>query len=155
MSLSYLCDDWYKQAVTHIRESRRFELMYTLHEKTRPTCHTPLMLNLHMVQDHTYLTWSTYSNLSHGRQQWLMEPLLLRKGLLTQSTARQLTNLWVCTQFLFWASHWSSGGKATHYWRQTTWFTGPINTSMWSERLILVRGANPSVLNQRRQGLQP
>jgi hypothetical protein len=39
MSLSYLCDDCHKQAVTHIRESRRFESMYTLQRKTRPTRH--------------------------------------------------------------------------------------------------------------------
>jgi hypothetical protein len=39
MSLSYLRDDCHKQAVTHIRESRRFESMYTLQGKIRPTCH--------------------------------------------------------------------------------------------------------------------
>jgi hypothetical protein len=39
MTLSYLCDDCYKQAVTHIWESRRFESMYTMQGKTRPTRH--------------------------------------------------------------------------------------------------------------------
>jgi hypothetical protein len=39
MSLSYLRDDWHKQAITHIRESRRFESIYTLQGKTRPTHH--------------------------------------------------------------------------------------------------------------------
>jgi hypothetical protein len=39
MPLSYLRDDCHKQAVTHIRESRRFESMYTLQGKTRPTRH--------------------------------------------------------------------------------------------------------------------
>jgi hypothetical protein len=39
MPLSYLRDDYHKQAVTHIRESRRFELMYTLQGKPRPTWH--------------------------------------------------------------------------------------------------------------------
>jgi hypothetical protein len=62
MSLSYLCDDCYKQAITHIRESRRFKSMYTLQGKTRPTRHTLFTLSRRMVQDHTYLTWSTYSN---------------------------------------------------------------------------------------------
>jgi hypothetical protein len=62
MTLSYLCDDYHKQAVTHIRESRRFESMYTLQEKIRPTRYTLSMLGPHMVQDHTYLTWSTYTN---------------------------------------------------------------------------------------------
>jgi hypothetical protein len=39
MSLSYLRHDCHKQAVTHIRESRRFESMYNLQGKTRPTWH--------------------------------------------------------------------------------------------------------------------
>jgi hypothetical protein len=39
MPLSYLRDDNHKQEVTHIRESWRFESMYTLQGKTRPTCH--------------------------------------------------------------------------------------------------------------------
>jgi hypothetical protein len=49
MSLSYLRDGCHKQAVTHIRESRRFESMYTLHEKIRPTHHTLSTLNSRMV----------------------------------------------------------------------------------------------------------
>jgi hypothetical protein len=32
-----------------------------------------------MALDHMYLTWSTYNNLSHHRQQRWTEPLLLRK----------------------------------------------------------------------------
>jgi hypothetical protein len=39
MPLSWLWEDCHKQAVTHIWESRRFELMYTLQGKTRPTWH--------------------------------------------------------------------------------------------------------------------
>jgi hypothetical protein len=39
MPLSYLCEDCHKQAVTHIRESRRLESMYTLQGKTWPTWH--------------------------------------------------------------------------------------------------------------------
>jgi predicted GTPase len=62
MLLRYLRDDYHKQAVTHIRESRRFESMYTLQGETRPTHHTLFMFNPRMVQDHTYLMWSTYSN---------------------------------------------------------------------------------------------
>jgi hypothetical protein len=56
MALSYLRNDCHKQAVTHIRESRQFELMYTLQGKTQPTHHTHYMLSPHMVQDHTHLT---------------------------------------------------------------------------------------------------
>jgi hypothetical protein len=52
MSLSYLRDDCHKPAVTHMRESRRFESMYTLLGKTRPTRHAPSMLDLYMVSDH-------------------------------------------------------------------------------------------------------
>jgi hypothetical protein len=52
MPLSYLCDDYHKQAVTHIRESRQFESMHTLQGKIRPTRHTPSMLDLRMVPDH-------------------------------------------------------------------------------------------------------
>jgi hypothetical protein len=62
MRLSYLRDDCHKQAINHIRESRQFELMYTLQGKTQPTCHMLSTLSPRMVQDHTYLTWSTYSN---------------------------------------------------------------------------------------------
>jgi hypothetical protein len=53
MPLSYLRDECHKQAVTHIRESRRFESMYTLQGKTRPTRQTPSTLDLCMVPDHT------------------------------------------------------------------------------------------------------
>jgi hypothetical protein len=69
MPLNYLRDDCHKQAVTHIRESRRFESMYTLQWKTQPTRHTLSTLSPRMVYDHMYLTWSTYSNLSYSHQQ--------------------------------------------------------------------------------------
>jgi hypothetical protein len=49
--------------------------MYTLQEKIQPTCHTLSMLSLCMVHDHTYLTWSTYSNLSYSHQQIWTDPL--------------------------------------------------------------------------------
>jgi hypothetical protein len=39
MPLSYLHDDCHKQALTHIRESRWFESMYTLQGKTQPIWH--------------------------------------------------------------------------------------------------------------------
>jgi hypothetical protein len=53
--------------------------MYTLQGKTWPRHHTLSTLNPHMVQDHTYLTWSTYSNPSRSHQQSWAGPLLLRK----------------------------------------------------------------------------
>jgi hypothetical protein len=79
MPLSYLCHDFHKQAVTHIRESRRFELMYTLQGKTRPTHHRLPVLSPHMVQGHTYLMWSTYSNPSQDTDRFGQIPLLPRK----------------------------------------------------------------------------
>jgi hypothetical protein len=77
------------------------------------------------------------------------------KGLLTQSTARWLINLWVRTQFLSRASHWTSGGKATLHWRQATRLTGPITPACDRYVQYLLAGVNPSVLNWHRRGLQP
>jgi hypothetical protein len=105
--------------------------MYTMQGKTRPTYHTLSMLSPRMVEDHTYLTRSTYSNLSHSRQQRWIDSLLPR---------RRAPDLRVHTQFLSWANHWSSGSKSTLCWRWTTRLTGPINTSMRSIRSILARG---------------
>jgi hypothetical protein len=79
MQLSYLRDDCHKQAVTYIRESRWFKSMYTLQGKAQPTHHMLSALSPCMVQDHTYLTWCTYSDLSRSRQQSWAWPLLLRK----------------------------------------------------------------------------
>jgi hypothetical protein len=77
------------------------------------------------------------------------------KELLTQSTARRLADLQVRTQFLSQDSHWSSGGKATLCWRQATRLTGLISPACdWYFQYLLV-GANPSVLNRHRRGLQP
>jgi hypothetical protein len=143
MPLSYLRDDCHKQTVTHIRESWRIELMYTLQGKTWPTHHTLSTLNLRMVQDHTYLTWSTYSNPSHHHQQRWQSHCSWEKWLPTQSIARRLTDPWVRTQFLSRASHWSSGGKATLCWWQTNRITGPTNTSMRLVRSILARRGQP------------
>jgi hypothetical protein len=57
MTLGYLHDDCHKQAVTHIRESRRFESMYTLQGKTRTTRHVCFLLQY----THTQRTLSTGS----------------------------------------------------------------------------------------------
>jgi hypothetical protein len=79
MSINYLWDDCHKQAVTHIRESRWFESMYTLQGKTRPTRRALFRLSPRMVHDHTYFTRSTYSNLSYSRQQIWIDPLHPRR----------------------------------------------------------------------------
>jgi hypothetical protein len=83
MPLSYLHDDYHKQVVTHIRESRRFKSMYTLQGKTRLTRYTFPTLSPRMVQDHTYLPWSTYSSHSRDADRFEQIPLLQEKGLPT------------------------------------------------------------------------
>jgi hypothetical protein len=77
------------------------------------------------------------------------------KGLLTQSTVRRLTNPRVRTQFLSRASYWSSGGKATICWRWNTRLIGHITPTYDRYIQYLLAGANPSVLNRHRWGLQP
>jgi hypothetical protein len=143
MPLSYLHDDYHELAVTHIWESRRFESMYTLQGKTRPTRHTLSTLSMHMVQDHTYLIWSIYSNLLWDTDRFERIPQLPRKGLPTQSTAHRLTDPRVRTKFLSWANQWSSRRKPSSCRWPTTQLTGSTNTSMRSVRSILARGGQP------------
>jgi hypothetical protein len=112
MPLSYLHDDYHKQAVTHIRESRWFESMYTLKGKTRPTRH------VHFPRYFTYArrtlpagsprTWQPFT--SH-RQSWA-GPLLPRRRAPDKIHSAPLTDPWVHTQLLSWASQWSSGGQS-------------------------------------------
>jgi hypothetical protein len=94
-------------------------------------------------------------NISRSLQQRWVEPLLPRKGLPTQSPARQLTDLWVRTQFLSRASHWSSGGKATLCRQPATRLTRPISPTCDRYVQYLLTGANRTVLNWHRRGLQP
>jgi hypothetical protein len=47
--------------------------MYILQGKNQPTRHTFSILNPRMVHDHTYLTWSTYSNLSYSHGGYNLE----------------------------------------------------------------------------------
>jgi hypothetical protein len=74
------CNTSWDKLYNHVRESRWFKTIYTLQEKTRPTHHTLSTLGLRMALDHTYLTWSTYSNLSWGCQQGWTDALLPRKN---------------------------------------------------------------------------
>jgi hypothetical protein len=80
MSLSYLRDDYHKQAVTHIRESWWFELMYNLQGKTWPTwyicfpCQSTCAWRMLPVGGPR--TWQPFT--SH-QQSWA-GPLLLSKG---------------------------------------------------------------------------
>jgi hypothetical protein len=124
--------------------------------ETRPTRHMHLMLSSRMVPDHTYLTWSTHSNLSRSHQQSWAGPLLLRKK---GSRHNQ--------QHVDWPIHRSVpsfsrntaievvGAKPTFCWRSTTRLTRPISPACdWYIQYLLAR-TNPSVLNWHRRGLQP
>jgi hypothetical protein len=77
------------------------------------------------------------------------------KGLPTQSTARQLTDPWVCTQLLSRASQWSRGRKPSSWRWSTTRFTGPISPACDRYVQYLLTGTNRMVLNRHRRGLQP
>jgi hypothetical protein len=97
---------------------------------------------------HSVHVWPSTIRISHGPHIATFHEVINNDGqshcsrekwLLTQSTVRRLTNPRVRTQFLSWASHWSSGGKATLCWRQATRLIGPIyqyaigtfNTCSW------------------------
>jgi hypothetical protein len=155
MSLSYLRDDCHKQAVTHIRELWRFESMYNLQGKTWPTRHTLFILTLHMVQDHTYLTWSTYSNLSYSRQQIWTDPLHLRRrapDIIHNTLANRSTGSYPPSLPQQPMEQW---GKSSFCWQPTTRLIGTISPACDRYVQYLLVRVNPSVLNWHRRGLQP
>jgi hypothetical protein len=100
MSLNYLHAISHKQAVTHIRESRRFKSMYTLQGK--PDQHaTCIPCSVHI--------WSQTIHISRGPHIATFHIVVNRfeqihcsreEGLPTQPTAHRLTSMWVCTQLL-------------------------------------------------------
>jgi hypothetical protein len=77
------------------------------------------------------------------------------KGLPTQSTARRLTDPWVCIQFLSQANKWSSRFKPSFCRWQATRLTGPISLTCGRYVQYLLTGANPSVFNRHSRILQP
>jgi hypothetical protein len=77
------------------------------------------------------------------------------EGLPTQSTTRRLTDPSVHTQLLSHNSHWSSGEKSSFCWDPTTSLTGPKSPACDRYVQYLLTGANRSVLNRHRWGLQP
>jgi hypothetical protein len=101
--------------------------MYTLQGKTRPTRHTLFTLSSRMALDHTYLTWSTYSNLSWVSDRFGWIPLLPRNR-----------DFWLHPQYADWPicgsppsfssphSQWSSMLKSRFCRWQATRLTGPI-----------------------------
>jgi hypothetical protein len=131
------------------------KLMYILQGKTQPTRHTLPTLSPCMVQDHTYLTWSTYSNPLRSHQQSWAGPLLPRKrapDTINNTLADRSAGPYPVSPSSQPMKQW---GKAKHLLTVATRLTGPINTSMRSVRSILPHGANPLVLNRHRRGLQP
>jgi hypothetical protein len=108
--------------------------------------------------------WSKVIRISHGPHIAIFRTVVNRfeqihctqeEGLLTQSIAHWLTDPRVHTQLLSHNSQWSSGKKLSFCWHPTTRLTG--YTSPVCDRYVqyLLTGANPSVLNRHRWGLQP
>jgi hypothetical protein len=120
--------------------------------ETRPTRHTLPTLSPRMVQDHTYLTWFTYSNLTFYDTPTDLDRshCSCEKGLSTQSTTHRLTDPWVHTQFLSWANQWSMGRKPSSCRWPTTRLTGPISPVCDHYIQYLLAEVNPSVLNWHR-----
>jgi hypothetical protein len=113
MLLSYLREDCHKQAVTHIRESRRFESMYTLQGKP----------NQHATRfPRSIRVWPRTICLSRGPHIATFHAAVNRfeqihctreEGLPTQSTARRPSDPRVRTQLLSHKQPKSSGEKST------------------------------------------
>jgi hypothetical protein len=77
------------------------------------------------------------------------------KGLPTQSTVRRLTDPQVRIQLLSRSSQWSRGRKPSSWRWSTSRFTGPISPACDQYVQYLLMGANRTVLNRLRRGLQP
>jgi hypothetical protein len=143
---------WPQISGTHIRDLRQFESMYTLQGKP----------DQHVIRiPRSFCVWSQTICISRGQRIATFHKTVNNGGqshcsqgkvLPTQSTACQLTDPWLRTQFLFQDSHWSSDGKATLCWWQATRLTGPISLACdWYVQYFLA-GANLSVLNRHRRG---
>jgi hypothetical protein len=107
--------------------------------------------------------WSTTIHISRGPHIATFHTVVNRfeqihctweEGLPTQSTARRLSDPWVRTQLLSHNSQWSSGKKSSFCWQPTTRLTGPISPACDRYVQYLLAGANRTVLNRHRRGLQ-
>jgi hypothetical protein len=128
--------------------------MYTLQGKTQPTHHTLSTLSLCIVHDHTYLTWSTYSNLSYSHQQIWIDSLHPKRR--APNTIHNTTTIWSagpCPASLPQQPK-SSREKSSSGWQPTIRLTGPISPVCdWYVQYLLAR-ANRTVLNRHKWGLQ-
>jgi hypothetical protein len=107
-------------------------------------------LSLHMVLDHTYLTRSTHSNLSHSHQQSWAGPGSWHNP--------QHAGWPICGSVPSFSPKTAIEVVQTNpiiYWRSATRLTGPISPVCDRYVQYLLTGVNPSVLNQHRRGLQP
>jgi hypothetical protein len=153
MSLSYLREDCHKQAVTHIRESRQFESMYTLQGKTWPTRHVRFSHQSTYVR-RTLPTGGprTWQPSTSRRQSWT-ESLLLRKRapdtIFSTSVDRSVGPYPVSLP----SQRIKQWRKPNMHQQQTTRFTGPISPACDRYVQYLLMGANRTVLNRHRRGL--
>jgi hypothetical protein len=129
--------------------------MYTLQGKTQPTCHTLSTLSPHMIHDHTYLTWSTYNNLSYSHQHIWTDPLHPRRR--APDTIHSTTAIRSVGPYPSSLPQQpkSSEGKSSSCWQTTTRLTRPITPACNKYIQYLLAGANRTVLNRHRRGLQP
>jgi hypothetical protein len=141
--------------VTHIRESRRFESMYTMQGKTRPTQHVCFPLQS-MCARRTLLAggprmWQP--SMSH-RQSWT-ESLLPRKRapdtIPSTPTDRSAGPYLVSLP----SQPMKQWRKPNTHQQQATRFTGPISPVCDRYVQYLLMGANRTIHNRHRWGLQP
>jgi hypothetical protein len=146
MPLTYLRADCHKQVVTHIWESRWFKSMYTLQGKTRPTHH--------VRPKYAFCGQSPYVTTFHWLPRSRNRPLHLEEVLATKNILAQPSS-WV-TSFLLPCD--SSGVGERGFGLMVTQLhqlTGPISPVCDRYVQYLLTGANWTVLNRHRQGLQP
>jgi hypothetical protein len=118
---------------------------------TNTTC--TLSMPVHIRSAYASCGWSPYMATFHEAPIDLDRSHCSReKRLSAQSIAHRLTDPWVRTQLLSWASQWRRGHKPSSWRWPTTRFTGPISSSCdWYIQYLLM-GANRTVPNRHRWG---
>jgi hypothetical protein len=129
--------------------------MYTLQGKPRPTCHTLPTLSPCMVQDHTYLTWSTYTNPSWDTDRFRKIPLLLSKMAPDTIHSTPVDRSMGPYPASLPSQLMKQRRKSSSCRWPTTRLIGHISPTCDRYVQYLLTGANPSVLNRHRRGLQP
>jgi hypothetical protein len=115
------------------------------------TSHASTHMPLHTLPVGSPRTWQPFA--SH-QQRWI-DPTASEKNGSWHNPQPGWVICGSATQFLSQHSYWSSNESQESIDNRLHRFTRPINSSMQSVRSILARGANPSVLNRHRWGLQP